>query len=349
MRRLYSPGGGRVRVADFAPDPQARQRTERPRSDKDNPMHPTFGDTQAAPPAGDAIKDGDMQSFARDVLDASMSVPVLVDFWAPWCGPCKQLTPALEQAVREAGGQVKLVKINVDENQPLAQQLRIASIPTVYAFHQGQPVDGFQGALPASQIKQFVDGLVQRAGGAPAGQADQSQAIAQAIEQAKQMQADGQREQAAAIYAQVLRHDPENLDALGEYLRLLIDLGQAEEAKMAFDQLDEATKVQPQLQPVKTALDLMGEGPGAGAIAELMDRVAQNPNDHQARYDLALALYAAGKKEEAAEALLDIVRRQRNWNDEAARKQLLKYFEAWGPADPLTVEMRRRLSSLLFA
>lgn len=316
-------------------------------------MDPILGmQTQAPAGDGELIKDADMQSFARDVLDASMAVPILVDFWAAWCGPCKQLTPALEQAVRDAKGAVKLVKVDVDANQALAQQLRIASLPTVYAFFQGQPIDGFQGALPASQLKQFVDGVIQRAGGAQApgaGAGDQQAAIEQAVEQAKQLVAAGQREQAAAIYAQVLRHDPENLDALGEYLRLLIDLGQTEEAKMAFDQLDAATQAQPQLQPVKTALELTGEGPGSGAIPGLLEKVAHDPADYQARYDLALALYAAGKKEAAAEALLEIVRRQRNWNDEAARKQLLKYFEAWGPADPLTVEMRRRLSSLLFA
>ncbi len=317
-------------------------------------MDPILGmQTHAPADDGELIKDADMQSFARDVLDASMTVPVLVDFWAAWCGPCKQLTPALEQAVRDAKGAVKLVKVDVDANQALAQQLRIASLPTVYAFFQGQPIDGFQGALPASQLKQFIDGVIQRAGGAQpqggAGAGDQQAAIEQAVEQAKQLVAAGQREQAAAIYAQVLRHDPENLDALGEYLRLLIDLGQTEEAKMAFDQLDAATQAQPQLQPVKTALELAGEGPGSGAIPDLMEKVAHDPADHQARYDLALALYAAGKKEAAAEALLEIVRRQRNWNEEAARKQLLKYFEAWGPADPLTVEMRRRLSSLLFA
>lgn len=323
-------------------------------------MFPTFGKGPQPPqePAGTApaaadsalIKDADMQSFARDVLDASMSLPILVDFWADWCGPCKQLTPALEAAVLEAKGAVKLVKVNVDQNQALAQQLRIASLPTVYAFFQGQPIDGFQGALPGSQIKQFIDGVIQATGG-PQSQAGggAAEAIAQAMEQAKALVAEGQTEQAAAIYGQVLQHDPENLDALGEYLRLLIDLGRAEEAKMAFDQLEAETKEKPQLQPVKTALELTGEGPGVSAIPNLMESVAHNPNDHQARFDLALALYAANKKEASAEALLDIVRRQRNWNDEAARKQLLKYFEAWGPADPLTVEMRRRLSSLLFA
>ncbi len=291
-----------------------------------------------------SIKDTDTENFAEDVIQASMQGPVIVDFWAPWCGPCKQLTPALEKVVTEARGKVTLVKVNIDENQALAQQLRIQSIPTIYAFFQGRPVDGFQGALPESELKAFVKKLVDSAGG------DAGDPLAQAMEEAEQALAEGDHATAGAIFAQVLQHDPENLAAIAGLLKALIGAGQIEDAKTQFDQLPEEVQAKPELAAVKAQLDLLKESAKAsGEVADLMEKVAHDPDDHQARFDLAQALYGAGKQEAAAGELLEIVRRDRSWNEDGARKQLVKYFEAWGPTDPLTLDSRRKLSSLLFS
>lgn len=294
-------------------------------------------------PPGGVIKDSDTAGFRRDVIEASMQRPVLVDFWATWCGPCKQLTPALEKAVREAGGKVLLVKIDIDKNQQLAAQLRIQSVPTVYAFFQGQPIDGFQGALPESQIKQFIAGLLQAAG------QDEGPALQELLDQAEKLRVEGQPEAAGQLFAQVLQQDGENAAALGGMLRCQLDLGELDGVEQALQQLPEALQLKPELQAVASALELARQAADSGDVAELMERVAHDPADHQARFDLAQALFARGKREAAVEELLEIVRRQRAWNEEAARKQLVKYFEAWGPQDPLTQEARRRLSSLLFA
>ncbi|MEX0922227.1 MAG: thioredoxin [Rhodovibrionaceae bacterium] len=307
----------------------------------------------ASPAAAGAIKDSDMANFGRDVIEASMQVPVLVDFWAPWCGPCKQLGPVLEKVVAKAGGAVKLVKVNIDENQQLAQQLRIQSIPMVYAFYQGQPLDGFQGALPESQLQEFVDGLIQQTGAAPGQDGEQGvpqEAIDKALEEAKTALDSGKHADAQSIYGQILQVQPENPAALAGLIRCHLAADDAKGAQEVFDALDDETKQKPEVQAAGTAIELAAESAeAAGRLPELREKVEQNPNDHESRFALANALNAAGEREAAAEALLEIVSRKRDWNEEAARKQLVKFFEAWGPTDPLTVETRRRLSSLLFS
>jgi len=295
--------------------------------------------------AGDAnlVKNGSTATFMADVIDASHDAAVVVDFWAPWCGPCKQLGPALEKAVRDAKGAVRMVKINIDENPDLAQQMRIQSIPAVYAFRDGRPVDGFVGALPDSQVKQFIGKL---AAAAPPG----ASPIAEAVTLAKEAFAAGDLPRAANIFAQVVQHDPGNIDAMAGLARIAIakkDLKQAREilAKIPDDQAKHADIVAAQ-----TSLELAEAGAkAAGALDELKARLARDPKDHQARLDLASALFAAGDREGAIDQLLDLVRADREWNDQAARKQLVKFFEAIGLGDPLTVQSRKRLSSILFA
>jgi len=307
-----------------------------------NPANQTAAGAPAA--AGDLIKDSDERSFARDVIEASMQVPVIVDFWATWCGPCKQLGPVLEKVVTAARGAVKLVKIDTDKNQMLAGQLRIQSIPTVYAFFQGRPVDGFQGALPESQVKAFVDRLVQMGGGG-AG-ADVKALLEQAAAMAPEDPAG-----AADLYSQVLEVEPENPAAVAGILRVRIALGDVAGAREDYDSLPAEMKNKPELQAAKSAIELAEELGGAptGDVEKLVAQVERDPADHQARFDLAQALFALGRGEAAAQQLLESIRRDRAWNDEAARKQLVKYFEAWGATHPLTLQTRRRLSSILFA
>ncbi len=295
-------------------------------------------------PPADVVKDSDTARFTEDVIEASMTTPVIVDFWAPWCGPCKQLGPVLEKAVQAARGAVRLVKVNVDENQGLAAQLRIQSIPAVYAFFQGQPVDGFVGAQSESQIKSFVEHLA-RQSGASLGPSP----VDQALEQGEAALDQGQPAAASALFGQVLQHEPENARALAGMMRCHLAAGDAAAARQMFDSLPADKTAQAAFASVKAALELAEQRPETGAIPELEARLAAEPDDHQARFDLAVALHAAGQREAAVDALLELMRRDRAWNEEAARHQLLKFFEAWGPKDPLTQSARRRLSSLLFS
>ena len=297
------------------------------------------GGAAASGPGGGVVQDSNTERFAADVIQASQQVPVIVDFWAPWCGPCKQLGPLLEKLAAEYGGAVKLVKINVDENQELAAQLRVQSIPMVYAFRDGQPVDAFTGALPESQLRQFIEKLT-GGGGSP---------LDNALDQAEQALEAGEAEQAAGIFNQVLGADPANARAAAGLARCLIAAGETDRAREYLAGLDDAVKSSPEIGAVQAGLDLSEKSSASGDIAELRARVAGDPADHQARFDLALALYGGGAAEEAIGELVEIIKRERTWNDEAARTQLLEIFEALGPADPVTVDGRRKLSSVLFS
>ena len=304
---------------------------------------PGGGPSDGQPPA-DLIKDSDTARFSQDVIEASMTTPVIVDFWAPWCGPCKQLTPALEKSVQAARGAVRLVKVNIDENQSLAAQMRIQSVPAVYAFYQGQPVDGFVGAQSESQIKSFIDRLV-----AQSGTALGPSPVDQALEQAQAALDAGQPAAASALFGQVLQHEPDNEAALAGMIRCYLESGDAVAAREMFAALTQEMAAKPAFVSVKAALELAEQTAQSGPLAELDARVAADPADHRARYDLAIALHAGGAREAAAEALIEILRRDRKWNEDAARHQLLKFFEAWGPTDPVTVSARRQLSALLFS
>jgi putative thioredoxin len=274
-----------------------------------------------------------------------MQVPVIVDFWAPWCGPCKQLGPIIEKAVKDARGAVRLVKINVDESQELAAQMRIQSIPAVYAFFQGRPVDGFVGAQPESALKQFVQRLTKLA----AGEAGPSP-IDEALEHADAALKEGDHEAASAIYAQILEHEPDNLKAIAGLARCCIAVGELDQAKQFLAKVPAAQASDPAISGVRAQLELAEAGSkAAGQSQELRARVEANPKDFDARFALAQALFAGGDKESGVDHLLDIIRMNRAWNEEAARKELVKFFEAMGPTDPLTLSARRRLSSLLFS
>lgn len=290
----------------------------------------------------DLIKDATTATFMADVIQASQQVPVIVDFWAPWCGPCKQLGPALEKVVREARGAVRMVKVNVDENQELAMQLRVQSVPMVYAFKGGRPVDAFVGAQPESQIKSFVQRLT-------AGQ-DSPVSLGEIVEQAKEILAEGDVHTAAQIFQQVLAEEPDNPQAIAGLLRCLLAVGDFAGAKQMLQQLPAEVAKHADIAAVQTAIDLQETAAeAAGQTAELRRRLAADGNDHQARFDLALAYYAGGELEAAVDELLELFRRNRAWNDDAARKQLVKLFEAFGPTHPLTIAGRKRLSSLLFS
>ncbi len=308
-------------------------------------MEQLIGMGGPAPAAGAVIKESSTENFVADVIDASHDAPVIVDFWAPWCGPCKQLTPTLEKVVREARGAVRLVKINTDENQELAAQMRVQSIPSVFGFVKGRPVNAFSGAQPESQVKSFVQRLVQSAG----GQIGPSP-VEQALEQAEEALARNDPGTASAIFAQVMAHDPKNAAAIAGLAKCHIGAGNFAEARKVLERATGELANSTAIAAARAALELAEQSKqSASQTDELRRRLEQNPNDHQARFDLAMALYGSGQRDQAIEELLQIVRRDRRWNDEAARKQLVKLFEALGATDPLTVSGRRRLSSLLFS
>jgi putative thioredoxin len=301
----------------------------------------------AQPVPADLIKDSDQTKFAKDVLEASRTTPVIVDFWAPWCGPCKTLQPTIEKVVKEAKGAVKLVKINIDQNQMLAQQLRIQSIPAVYAFFGGRPVDGFMGAVPESQVKEFVGRLVQAAGGAP-GQPGADDLTA-ALDHAKQAVAENDFALAAQIYNEVLEVDPQNLVATAGLARCHVQAGNLDQAKAVLAKLPPKDKANAEVAAVQASIDLAEQAKAAGPVGDLKAKAAADPKDFQARLDLALAYWAGGQRKEAIDELLAMIKLDRNWNEAAARQQLLKFFEALGFTDPLAIDGRKRLSTILFS
>ena len=286
------------------------------------------------------VKDSDTRSFMADVIQELRSQPVIVDFWAPWCGPCKQLGPILERVVKAAGGKVKLVKVDIDQSPELAQQLRIQSIPMVYAFSNGQPVDGFAGALPESQIKAFVERLTGPLGPAPEEVA---------IEQAKHLADAGQLDRAARVYEQILDAEPGNPEALAGLARARIGLGRLADARQLLEQVAKEHANHVEVDGARAALSLAEEAGTLPDLKALNARLEANPNDHEARLDLATVLFLRGQIDAAIEHLLTSIRKDRDWQDQAARKQLVKFFEALGPKHPATVAGRRQLSAVLFS
>jgi putative thioredoxin len=296
------------------------------------------GDMTAA--AADVVKDVTTQSFMKDVIEESKTQPVLVDFWAPWCGPCKQLAPVLEKAVKAAKGKVKLTKMNIDEHPAIPGQMGIQSIPAVIAFANGQPVDGFMGALPESQVQQFLERLTK------GKVAPEEQNLLEAADAAL---VEGNAAEAAEIYAHVLAGDAGNVHALSGLVRCYVESGALDQAKQTLALVPEAKQNEAPVAAARAALEIAEQAQSVGPLAELEHKVLTDPNDHQARFDLATALNAKGERAEAVEQLLTIVKKDRTWNDDGARKQLVQFFEAWGFDDPAAVEGRKRLSSVLFS
>ncbi|HUV33115.1 MAG TPA: thioredoxin [Devosiaceae bacterium] len=301
---------------------------------------PAAPQANQGPQAADLVKDTTDATFMADVIEASRETPVIVDFWAPWCGPCKQLGPMLEQAVKAAKGAVRMVKVNVDENQQVAAQLRVQSIPAVFAFAGGQPVDAFQGALPASEVAAFVKKLADMGGG---------NGLDEALDQADALLETGAAADAAQVYAAVLAEDPVNARALGGLAQAHLAAGNIEQAKQTLEMAAPEIANDPAIVGARAAIELAEMTQNTGDAAPLMARLEADPDDHQARFDLALALLAGNDPDGAVETLLELFRRDREWNDGAAKEQLFKLFDSFGPKDPLTLKGRRRLSSMIFA
>jgi putative thioredoxin len=293
----------------------------------------------AAPDASGLIKDTTTAAFRQDVIAESMNQPVLVDFWAPWCGPCKQLTPIIESAVKAAKGKVKLVKMNIDEHPQIAGQLGVKSIPAVFAFDRGQPVDGFMGALPESQVKQFIERLT-GPGGNPA--------IEEILAAAEKSIEEGDHAQAADLYAAALAEDDGNARAMGGLIKTYLASGMLDQAKQLLETVKPELQQDAAILSAKASIEAAEAAASVGDWAALAAKVEANPTDHQARFDLALALNGAGKREEAADHLLAIIKADRAWNEDGARKQLLSFFEAWGSDEEATQSGRRKLSAVLF-
>jgi putative thioredoxin len=301
------------------------------------PSEPLIGGAAATP-----VKDVTTATFMAEVVDGSFDTPVIVDFWAPWCGPCRQLGPLLEKTVRAANGAVRMVKVNIDENPEIAQQMRIQSIPAVYAFKEGRPVDGFVGAQPESQVKQFV----QRVSGGKGGPSPVEEALAMAKEALQQ----GDHGSAGAVFSQVLQREPGNIDALAGLARALTAGGDFRRARQTLDRVGKEHTGHAEITAARAALELAEHAKTAMASAgKLRARLAQNPDDHEARLELATALFGSGGRETAIDELLTLYKRDREWNEQAARKQLVKFFEVMGATDPLTLSARRRLSALMFS
>ncbi|MFN3227000.1 MAG: thioredoxin [Hyphomicrobiales bacterium] len=301
--------------------------------------------TGGTPPSNSQTTTGDVidittADFMKEVIEESKTRPVLVDFWAPWCGPCKQLTPTLEKVIAKAGGKVRLAKMNIDEHPEVAGQMGVQSIPAVFAFVDGRPADGFQGAQPEAQVQAFIDKLI-----GPQGPSQSDQML----EKADEALAANDLQSAATLFAQVLQLEPENAAAMAGMLKVYVAAGELETARQALASLTEDMKADPAIQAAQTSLDLAEKAAALGDAEELAARLEVNPDDHRARFDLALIHNAKNHREAAAAALVEIVQRDRSWEDDGARKELLRLFEAWGPTDPASIAGRKKLSRVLFS